>query len=101
MADHMTDTTPDPAPTVVLVHGAFADASSFARLIPLLLDEGVTVVVPAVPNRGLLGDSAYIASVVRQIPGPVVLVGHSYGGAVGGFKRWSQRRVVGMIVVDR
>ncbi|GHE72556.1 alpha/beta fold hydrolase [Streptomyces spiralis] len=69
-------------PTVVLIHGAFADASSFARVIPELIDRGLDVVAPAVPNRSLLGDSAYIASVVRQIPGPVVLVGHSYGGAV-------------------
>jgi pimeloyl-ACP methyl ester carboxylesterase len=69
-------------PTVVLVHGAFADASSFARVIPELTARGMKVVAPAVPNRSLLGDSAYIASVVRQIPGPVVLVGHSYGGAV-------------------
>ncbi|WP_055585815.1 alpha/beta fold hydrolase [Peterkaempfera griseoplana] len=69
-------------PTVVLVHGAFADASSFARVIPELLERGLNVVAPAVPNRSLLGDSAYIASVVRRIPGPVVLVGHSYGGAV-------------------
>jgi pimeloyl-ACP methyl ester carboxylesterase len=74
----MTDTTP----TVVLVHGAFADASTFARVIPLLLDAGLPVVAPAVPNRSLLGDAAYIASVIRQIPGPVLFVGHSYGGAV-------------------
>lgn len=69
-------------PTVVLVHGAFADAASFAAVIPELLADGVKVVAPAVPNRSLIGDAAYIASVVRQIPGPVLLVGHSYGGAV-------------------
>ncbi|MFF1279947.1 alpha/beta fold hydrolase [Streptomyces sp. NPDC058299] len=69
-------------PTVVLVHGAFADASSFAGVIPELLARGLDVVVPAVPNRSLIGDAAYIASLVRQIPGPVILVGHSYGGAV-------------------
>ncbi|MET8625797.1 alpha/beta hydrolase [Kitasatospora sp. NPDC004669] len=74
--------TTNDTPTVVLVHGAFADASSFARVIPELLADGLKVVAPAVPNRSLLGDSAYIASMVRQIPGPVVLVGHSYGGAV-------------------
>ena len=70
------------AATVVLVHGAFADAASYAAVTRLLLDDGISVVVPAVPNRSLLGDAAYIASVVRQIPGPVLLVGHSYGGAV-------------------
>ncbi|MFF8971867.1 alpha/beta fold hydrolase [Streptomyces sp. NPDC014995] len=70
------------SPTVVLVHGAFADASSFSRVIPELIARGLDVVAPAVPNRSLLGDAAYIASLVRRIPGPVVLVGHSYGGAV-------------------
>ncbi|WP_084506115.1 alpha/beta fold hydrolase [Amycolatopsis sp. ATCC 39116] len=69
-------------PTVVLVHGAFADGSSFARVVPELLAAGLDVRVPAVPNRSLSGDAAYIASVVRAIDGPVVLVGHSYGGAV-------------------
>ena len=68
--------------TVVLVHGAFADSASYAPVTQRLLAAGIPVVVPAVPNRGLLGDSAYIASVVRSIPGPVLLVGHSYGGAV-------------------
>ncbi|MEV4053857.1 alpha/beta hydrolase [Amycolatopsis sp. NPDC049688] len=71
-----------PTPTVVLIHGAFADASSFARVIPELLADGIPVAAPAVPMRSLRGDAAYIASVVRQIDGPVVLVGHSYGGAV-------------------
>ncbi|CAM5446205.1 MULTISPECIES: alpha/beta fold hydrolase [Streptomyces] len=69
-------------PTVVLVHGAFADASSYAEVIPRLIARGLDVVAPAVPNRSLLGDAAYVAGIVRQIPGPVVLVGHSYGGAV-------------------
>jgi len=69
-------------PTIVLVHGAFADASSFAPVVSELIDEGLSVVVPALPNRSLIGDSAYIASVVRRIAGPVLLVGHSYGGAV-------------------
>ena len=73
---------PETTPTVVLVHGAFADASSFATVVPELLGDGLPVVVPAVPNRSLIGDAAYVASVIRQIDGPVVLVGHSYGGAV-------------------
>ena len=73
---------PETSPTVVLVHGAFADASSFATVVPELLGDGLPVVVPAVPNRSLIGDAAYVASVIRQIDGPVVLVGHSYGGAV-------------------
>lgn len=71
-----------PTPTIVLVHGAFADAASFAPVTRLLLDQGFTVRVPAVPNRSLLGDSAYIRSYVEQLDGPVLLAGHSYGGAV-------------------
>ncbi|MFQ6393981.1 alpha/beta fold hydrolase [Nocardia sp. KC 131] len=69
-------------PTVVLVHGAFADASSYAPVVRRLLDAGVTVVAPPTGNRSLASDAGYIASVVRQIDGPVLLVGHSYGGAV-------------------
>ncbi|GAA4962832.1 alpha/beta fold hydrolase [Actinoplanes utahensis] len=70
------------APTVVLVHGAFADASSFAPVVADLLDDGITVLVPPVPNRSLSGDAAYLSSVLASIDGPVVLAGHSYGGAV-------------------
>src|ERR1700754_3039217 len=69
-------------PTVMLVHGAFADASSFAALIPELLHDGLPVVAPAVANRGLTSDAAYVASKIREIDGPVLLVGHAYGGAV-------------------
>lgn len=69
-------------PTIVLVHGAFADSASYAPVTSLLLDQGYAVRVPAVPNRSLLGDSQYIRSVVEHIEGPVLLVGHSYGGAV-------------------
>ncbi|WP_278100910.1 alpha/beta hydrolase [Microbacterium proteolyticum] len=70
------------SPTIVLVHGAFADAASWAPVTRTLLDRGYTVRVPAVPNRSLLGDAAYIRSVVEHIDGPVLLAGHSYGGAV-------------------
>jgi pimeloyl-ACP methyl ester carboxylesterase len=68
--------------TVVLVHGAFADASSWTGVIELLQQGGQTVVAPAIPLRGLAADTAYLASVLDQIDGPVLLVGHSYGGAV-------------------
>jgi len=68
--------------TVVLVHGAFADASGWNGVITALRQRGHTVVAPANPLRGLAADSAYIASVLGQIDGPVLLVGHSYGGAV-------------------
>jgi len=69
-------------PTIALIHGAFADSASFAPVTSQLLDRGFTVMVPAVPNRSLLGDSEYIRSVIEKIEGPVLLVGHSYGGAV-------------------
>ncbi|CDO07884.1 alpha/beta hydrolase [Mycolicibacterium cosmeticum] len=69
-------------PTVVLVHGAFADASTYGPVTKALLDEGIAVLVPAVPNRSLLGDAREIRFAVEQIDGPVLLVGHSYGGAV-------------------
>ncbi|TQF01635.1 alpha/beta hydrolase [Kitasatospora acidiphila] len=75
----MTSNSP---PTVVLVHGAFADASSWAGVIAELQGHGVPVVAPPNPLRGLASDAAYTASVVAGIDGPVVLVGHSYGGAV-------------------
>jgi pimeloyl-ACP methyl ester carboxylesterase len=68
--------------TVVLVHGAFADASGWAGVITRLQAAGVAVTAPANPLRGVSADAAYIASVVNQIPGPVLLVGHSYGGVV-------------------
>ena len=70
------------SPTIVLVHGAFADGASWSPVTRLLLDQGFTVLVPPVFNRSLSGDSAYIRTYVEQIEGPVVLVGHSYGGAV-------------------
>jgi len=69
-------------PTIVLVHGAFADASSWAPVTLELLSQGYTVFVPPVFNRSLIGDSAYIRSFVEQIDGPVILAGHSYGGAI-------------------
>jgi pimeloyl-ACP methyl ester carboxylesterase len=71
-----------PKPTVVLVHGAFADASSWNGVVTRLERDGYPVIAPAVPLRGLPEDSAYIASVLKSITGPIVLVGHSYGGAV-------------------
>ncbi|MFD3451705.1 alpha/beta fold hydrolase [Streptomyces sp. NPDC058691] len=69
-------------PTVVLVHGAFADASSWDEVVRRLEGEGYDVIAPANPLRGLTNDSTYIASVLRSIKGPIVLAGHSYGGAV-------------------
>ena len=69
-------------PTVVLVHGAFADASGWAGVIDELHHDGYPVLAPANPLRDLDGDSDYLASILATTLGPVVLVGHSYGGAV-------------------
>ncbi len=69
-------------PTVALVHGAFADSSGWDGLIRRLQAVEVPVRALVNPLRGLVADSAYVASAVQQIPGPVLAVGHSYGGAV-------------------
>src|SRR3989449_10099143 len=69
-------------PSVVLVHGAWADGSSWSRVVAHLQAAGYTVYVPPNPLRGLASDPAYVASFLDSISGPIVLVGHSYGGAV-------------------
>ncbi|MGW2349490.1 alpha/beta fold hydrolase [Actinacidiphila glaucinigra] len=69
-------------PTVVLVHGAFADSSSWNGVVTRLKHAGYLVVAPANPLRGLASDSAYVHSFLKSVRGPVVLVGHSYGGSV-------------------
>ncbi|MFC5200379.1 alpha/beta hydrolase [Streptomyces kaempferi] len=71
-----------PKPTVVLVHGAFADSSSWNAVTSQLQHHGYPVIAVANPLRGLAHDSAYVSSVLDTIPGPVILAGHSYGGAV-------------------
>lgn len=70
------------APTVVLVHGAFADASGYAGVILELHAAGITSVAPPNPLRGLAFDADAVRAFIAAIDGPVVLVGHSYGGAV-------------------
>lgn len=69
-------------PTVVLVHGAFADSSSWSEVVSRLQHEGFPVIAVANPLRGLANDSAYLSSVLAGVSGPVVLAGHSYGGMV-------------------
>lgn len=95
----MTDSTSG-TPTVVLVHGAFADAGSWAAVADILLKAGIPVVGPAVPLRGLASDSAYIASVFAQIDGPIVAVGHSYGGALISNAAATSSNVVGLVFVS-
>ncbi len=88
------------SPTVVLVHGAFADASSWNGVIERLQARGVSVVAPANPLRGIASDSAYISSVLGQVAGPVVAVGHSYGGAVITNAATDAKNVVGLVYVS-
>src|SRR6266700_1194148 len=85
--------------TVVLVHGAFADAPSWIGVIERLQARGVQVTAPANPLRGLSSDSAYIASVFDQIPGPVLAVGHSYAGAGITNAATQASNVVGLVYV--
>jgi len=87
-------------PTVVLVHGAFADASSWNGVIELLQEKGVEVIAPANPLRGIEIDSAYTAAVLDEIPGPVLLVGHSYGGAVISNAATNAKNVIGLVYVS-
>ena len=91
----MSETTP----TVVLVHGAFADASSWNGVIERLQAKGIRVTAPANPLRGIAIDAAYIAAVIEQIDGPVVAVGHSYGGAVITNAAADAKNVVGLVYV--
>jgi pimeloyl-ACP methyl ester carboxylesterase len=87
------------SPTVVLVHGAFADASSWNGVIERLQAKGVQVTAPANPLRGISIDSAYIAGVLEETPGPIVAVGHSYGGAVITNAARQAKNVVGLVYV--
>jgi pimeloyl-ACP methyl ester carboxylesterase len=87
-------------PTIVLVHGAWADASSWSPVIKRVQSDGYTVYAPPDPLRGIASDSAYLASFLKTIPGPVVLVGHSYGGAVITNAATSDPEVKGLVYVD-
>jgi pimeloyl-ACP methyl ester carboxylesterase len=84
---------------VVLVHGAFADASSWTGVIERLQKAGVQVTAPANPLRGLASDSAYLASFLNQMSGPVLAVGHSYAGAVITNAASTASNVVGLVYV--
>ncbi len=69
-------------PTIVLVHGAYAESSSWNDVIQPLVDEGHRVIAWAAPLRGVARDAEALADLVRSVEGPTVLVGHSYGGAL-------------------
>ena len=95
----MSETSKGDTATVVLIHGAYADASSWSGVITRLQAKGVPVTAPANPLRGIAEDSAYAASVFAQIDGPVLAVGHSYGGAVITNAATDAKNVVGLVYV--
>jgi pimeloyl-ACP methyl ester carboxylesterase len=87
------------SPTVVLVRGAFADASSWNGVIERLQAKAVQVKAPANPLRGIATDSAYIAGFIEETQSPVIAVGHSYGGAVISNAAKQAKNVVGLVYV--
>jgi pimeloyl-ACP methyl ester carboxylesterase len=86
-------------PTVILVHGGFADASYWTPVIEDLQAHDVPVLAPPNPLRGLAHDAEYVASYVNQVDGPVLLVGHSYGGAVISVAGASIPNAVGLVYI--
>lgn len=82
MASSIMGNADTPKPTIVLVHGAFADSSSWNLVVTRLKKDGYPVVAVANPLRGVKSDGDYVANVIKSVKAPVVLVGHSYGGSV-------------------
>ena len=88
-------------PTIVIVHGAWTDASSFTGVQRILTADGYTVVEFANPLRSLSGDTEYLATFLEtRTTGPVILVGHSYGGALIGSAAFDAPRVKGLVYVS-
>lgn len=88
-----------PKPTIVLVHGAFAGSSSWNGVVAELSQQGYPVIAAANPLRGVASDGAYVAALARSVNGPVVLVGHSYGGAVISAAASGQANVKALVFV--
>jgi pimeloyl-ACP methyl ester carboxylesterase len=87
-------------PTIVLVHGAFAESSSWDPVIDRLLDSEHPVIAAPNPLRGIAADAAFVADVVRAVDGPVVLVAHSYGGAVMSNVPADAGDIVGLVYIN-
>ena len=87
-------------PTIVITHGAWADGSSFARVVRGLQAQGYTVDVPANPLAGLASDTATLADYLKTVSGPIVLVGHSYGGMVITDAATGNAQVKALVYVD-
>src|SRR3954468_22422131 len=101
----VTDVPPRPertsvSPTIVLIHGAFAESASWDRVIDPLVADGHRVIAAANPLRSLTGDAAAISDLVRTIDGPVVLAAHSYGGAVISNVDPDAGEIVGLVYVN-
>jgi pimeloyl-ACP methyl ester carboxylesterase len=95
-----TSTSTHTKPTVVLVHGAWADGSSWSAVIGRLQRDGYTVDAPPNELRGVASDSAYLAAYLATISGPIVLVGHSYGGFVISDAATGNPNVKALVYVD-
>src|SRR5689334_6923403 len=87
-------------PTIVLIHGAFAESASWDPVIDQLLDSGHPVIAAPNPLRSVAGDAASVTNVVRAVDGPVVLVAHSYGGAVMTNVPADAGDIVGLVYVN-
>ncbi|WP_394831039.1 alpha/beta hydrolase [Pendulispora rubella] len=99
-AETTSQRTVDPSkPTIVLVHGAFADSSSWNGVVSRLQQHGYPVLAPANQLRGLESDAASIKSVLKNVTGPVVLVGHSYGGAVNSLAARDEASVKALVYI--
>ena len=95
-----TSPTAQPKPTIVLVHGAWASSASWDGVITRLESQGYTVDAPPNPLRSLMGDSGTIADYLKTITGPIVLVGHSYGGMVITNAAYGNPNVKALVYVD-
>jgi pimeloyl-ACP methyl ester carboxylesterase len=91
---------PGPKPTIVLLHGDWADASSWNAVTPRLQRDGYTVVAPPNPLRGPTSDAAYVRSYLQTISGPIVLVAHSYGGFVATNAATGLPNVKALVYID-
>lgn len=99
-AQTATAASAGPKPSIVLVHGAWADSSSWNAVITRLQHDGYTVYVPPNPLLGLTYDSAYLRDFLHTISGPIILVGHSYGGAVITNAATGDNQVKALVYVD-
>ena len=95
-----TATASGPKPSIVLVHGAWADSSSWDAVVSQLQHDGYTVYVPPNPLLGISYDSAFIRDFLDTISGPIILVGHSYGGAVITNAATGDTQVKALVYVD-